>query len=81
MWRQKNLTLERNIIIFKTLALSKLVLLAQFLPISNTITARRVTRGGRGVALPYPFSKIGKKYPNFGKKCPDYGHLWVKFLI
>ena len=38
--------------------------------------------GGRGGgSLPCPFSKIGKKCPNFGQKCPDCGHLWVKFLI
>ena len=38
MWQQRNLTLERKIIIFKTLALSKLVFLAQVLPIPNKIT-------------------------------------------
>ena len=30
---------------------------------------------------PLPFSKTWKKYPNFGKKFPDVGHFWVKFLI
>ena len=38
---------------------------------------RRVTKGGGGLRC--PFSKIGKKCPNFGKKCPDCGHLWVHF--
>ena len=38
MWQQRNLTLERKIIIFKTLALSKLVFLAHVLPIPNKIT-------------------------------------------
>ena len=42
---------------------------------------RCVTRGVEGGGLPCPFSEIGKKYPNLGKKCPDCGHLWVKFLI
>ena len=37
------------------------------------IQARNWRRGGGG--LPYPFSKIGKKCPNFGQKCPDCGHL------
>ena len=45
-------------------------------------TNRRVTRGeGRGWGLPCPSSKIGKKYPNLEKNCPDCGYLWVKFLI
>ena len=35
--------------------------------------------GGGGVGLPCPFSKIGEKYPNLGKKRPDCCHLWVKF--
>ena len=35
----------------------------------------RVTRGGKGGGLPCPFSKIGKKCPNFEKKCRDCGHL------
>ena len=38
MWRRRNLTLEDKIIIFKTLALSTFVFLAQFLPIPNEIT-------------------------------------------
>ena len=38
MWRRRNLTLEGKIIIFKTLALSKFVFLAQVLPIPNEIT-------------------------------------------
>ena len=46
------------------------------------IPYRRVTRGGRGGGgLPWPFSKIGKKSPNFGQKCPECGQLWVKLLI
>ena len=46
-----------------------------------TVSIRCVTRGGRGGGLPCPFSKIGKKCPNLEKKCPDFGHLWVQFLI
>ena len=37
MWRQRNLTLKGKIIIFKTLALSKIALLAQVLVIPNQI--------------------------------------------
>ena len=37
MWRRINLTLGGKIIIFKTLALSKFVSLAQVLPIPNEI--------------------------------------------
>ena len=42
---------------------------------------RRVTRGRRGRSLSCTFLKIGRKCPDFEKKCPDFGHLWVKFLI
>ena len=38
MWRRINLTPEGKIIIFKALALSKFVFLAQVLPIPNKIT-------------------------------------------
>ena len=27
------------------------------------------------------FYKIGRKCPNLEKKCPDCGHLWVKFPV
>ena len=37
--------------------------------------------GERGGGLHCPFSKIGENCPNLEKKCPDFGHLWVKFLI
>ena len=48
----------------------------QYINIDN----RHVTRGGgRRSSLPFP--KTGKKCPNFGKKCHDCGHLWLKFLI
>ena len=42
---------------------------------------RRVTREGEGGGLPCLFLKIGKKCPNLEKKCPDCGHLYVKFVI
>ena len=42
---------------------------------------RRVTSGRRGRSLSCTFLKIGRKYPDFEKKCPDFDHLWVKFLI
>ena len=41
---------------------------------------RRVTRGSRGRSLSCTFVKIGRKCPDFEKKGPDFGHLWVKFL-
>ena len=47
--------------------------------------SRCVTRAGVGGEgggdLLSPFLKIGKKCPNLEKKCPDCGHLWLKFLI
>ena len=46
MWRRRNLTLEGKIIIFKTLALSKFVFLAEVLPVPNeiTITIHRIQK-------------------------------------
>ena len=38
---------------------------------------RRVTRGRKGRGLSCIFLKIGRKCSGFGKKCPDFGHLWV----
>ena len=37
-----------------------------------------VTERGREEDLPSPFSKTGKKFPDFGKKYPDCGHLLIK---
>ena len=37
MWRIRNLTLEGKILVFKPLALSKLIFLAQALPISKVV--------------------------------------------
>ena len=42
---------------------------------------RCVTRERRGRSLSSTFLKIGRKCPDFEKKRPDFGHLWVKFLI
>ena len=42
---------------------------------------RRMTRGRSGRSLSCTFLKIGKKCSDFEKKCPDFGHLWVKFFI
>ena len=42
---------------------------------------KRITTEKEGGSLPCHFSEIGKKCPNVWKKCPDCGHLWVKFLI
>ena len=43
----------------------------------------RRTKGGeegRGDSSPTPYENR-KKCPDFGKKGPDYVHLWVKFSI
>ena len=43
----------------------------------NHIKCKRITGaqlGGEGGGLPYPFLKIKKRCPDFGKKCPDYIH-------
>ena len=38
--------------------------------------------GGEGWGdLPCAFTKTGKRFPDFGKKCPYCGHLLFKFLI
>ena len=42
---------------------------------------RRVTRRRRGRGLYLTFMKIGRKYSDFGKKCPDFDHLQVEFFI
>ena len=42
---------------------------------------RGVTIGRRGRSLFCTFLGIGKKCSDFEKKCPDFSHLWVKFLI
>ena len=59
---------------------SKLSLPSKWSP-SSLLYLRYVTRQVRGGGLPCPFSKIVKKCRNLGKKCPDCGHLCVKFLI
>ena len=51
MWRRRNLTLEGKIIIFKALALSKFVFLAQFLPIANEITTTNNTANTKGIPM------------------------------
>ena len=47
---------------------------------SNDIFFRYVTRGGRGV-YPALFQKLENTALSLGKKHPDYGHIYVKFLI
>ena len=76
-------SLSSKIILFANLVFSEKIgwIFFQKTLLSVIVLTRRVTRGERGEGLPCPFSKFGKKYPNFGKKCPDCGHLWVKFLI
>ena len=41
---------------------------------------RRTTRG-EGGRPPLPFFENQKKWPDFGKKCPDCVHLYAKFAI
>ena len=40
-----------------------------------------ITRGRRGRGLSCKFLKIGRKCSYFAKKRPDFGYLWVIFLI
>ena len=47
--------------------------------IRDVVTRCVTRRGAGGGGLPSPFSKIGKSALICGKKCPDFGHLWVKF--
>ena len=47
----------------------------------NLAKAKILARRKEGGGFPCLFSEIGKKCTNFAKKCPDCGHLWVKFLI
>ena len=42
---------------------------------------RHVTRGRRGRGPYFTFLKIGRKCSDFGKKCLDFDHLYVEFLI
>ena len=43
------------------------------------LNGRRVTRGGRGEVSPALFEKLEKSTLICGNKCPNCGHLWVKF--
>ena len=45
------------------------------------ITAGVKLEGRGGGDFPCPFSKGGKMFLDFEKKCPDSGHLSVKFFI
>ena len=50
------------------------------LHIQLLLKTRRVTRGrGGGEVSPALFQKLGKSALICGKKCPECGHLWVKF--
>ena len=40
-----------------------------------------VQLGGDGGRSPLPFFENQKSCPDFGKKCPDSVHLWVKYSI
>ena len=42
---------------------------------------RRVTSGTRRRGVCCTFLKVGRKWHDSWKKCPDFGHRWVKFLI
>ena len=37
--------------------------------------------GGVGEVYPAIFQKLKKSALNLGKKCPEFGYLWVKFPI
>ena len=39
-----------------------------------------ITRGGRGEVSPALIQKLEKSALILEKKCPNCGHLWVKFL-
>ena len=41
--------------------------------------SRRPTGGGREGRSPLTFFENRKKYPDFGKMCSAFVHLWVKF--
>ena len=49
----------------------------------NITSLAQLAEGGsrEGAGLSCPFLKLDKKCPKFGKKFPDFTHLWVKFLI
>ena len=47
----------------------------------RTANLRRVTRRERGEVSFSLFQLFEKSSLIFGKKCPNYGHLWAKFLI
>ena len=53
----------------------------QFSQQRNSILSYYYSLVTRGRSLSCTFLKIGRKCPDFEKKCPDFGHLWVKFLI
>ena len=59
----------------------QLVVSTNLLLYTDDSDLRRVTRGGRRVRLPCPFLDIGRKNPNYGKKCPDCGHPCRAFLF
>ena len=47
----------------------------------NICVSRCVTKGGEGEEFRALFRKLEKSALIFRKKCPDYGHLWIKFPI
>ena len=52
--------------------------------LTKIVYRRRATSGGEGRGgrgLPFPFWKIEKKYPDFGKICPVCLHLWITIFI
>ena len=48
---------------------------------SLIITGVQLEGGGEVRDLSCPLTKTGKDFPDFKKKCPDGGHIMVKFLI
>ena len=91
MWRRRNPTLEGRTIIFKTLALSKFVFLAQVLPIPNVITTtiQRIQReflwNSNNVKINpkfifNDFQKVGLKNVDISSKISSLKFSWVKKL-
>ena len=75
-----NSPLQPLIIFAKVLAICLLNLIKIFHHISSITVFRHVTRGEGGRSL-LPFFRTLKKCFEFRKKCPNYIHLWVKFLF
>ena len=72
MWRRRNITLEGKIIIFKTLALSKITFLAQALEIANQIrdTLKQIQKS---FLWNSSFPKV-----KYEKNCKDFQYVGLR---